>query len=106
MDQGHETDVSTQTEMKMGHIAGTEADLEALRCEVEVLRKKTCQLDKHTFENDDKAVLFYTGLPNFATLMLLLNFLVPHVQHSIRNILTPFQEMMVFLMKLRLNLFM
>ena len=89
----------------MSHIKGTETEVEALRCEVEMLKKK-CLLDQHTFENDGKAVLFYTGLPNFATLILVFNFLVPHVQHSVRNILSPFQEMIIFFMKLPLNLFM
>ena len=84
----------------------TEEEVEALRREVEVLRRKTSLLDQHSFQNDNKMVLFYTGLPNYATLMLVFNFLLPHVPCSVRNSLTPFQEMLIFLMKLRLNLVM
>ncbi|KAE8738902.1 hypothetical protein FOCC_FOCC015603 [Frankliniella occidentalis] len=57
-------------------------------------------------ENDQKKVHFYTGLPSFTLLMAVFNLCKDHVPSSHRNVLTPFQEFMVVMMRLRLNLLM
>ena len=53
--------------------------------------------------NDDAKVLFYTGLPNYATLLLVLEFVTSAITAP-RGVLSPFQELFMVLMKLRLNL--
>lgn len=53
--------------------------------------------------NDDEKVLFYTGLPNYATLLLVLEFVTSAITTP-RGVLSPFQELFMVLMKLRLNL--
>ena len=52
-------------------------------------------------DSDDK-VRFYTGLPSFDTLNTVFNFVEAHVSRRTK-ILTPFQEFVMVLMKLRLN---
>ena len=54
-------------------------------------------------KDDDEKVLFYTGLPNFATLLLVLEFVTSKLPAS-RGTLSSFQELFLVLMKLRLNL--
>ena len=60
-------------------------------------------LSEESLRDNDVKVKYYTGLPNFATLMVLFNFLVPCVENGNRNVLSRFQQMIVVLMKLRLN---
>ena len=57
----------------------------------------------HDDMNDDKKVKHYTGLSNFGTLMLLLDFLLPEMK-TVERSLTHFQQLMMVLLKLRLNL--
>ena len=56
-----------------------------------------------SIRNDDEKVLFYMGLPNYATLLLVLEFVTSGITAS-RGALTTFQELFLVLMKLRLNL--
>ena len=57
----------------------------------------------HDDMNDDKKVKDYTGLLNFGTLMLLINFLLPEMK-TVERSLTHFQQLMMVLLKLSLNL--
>ena len=61
------------------------------------------QLHEHSFRDNQTKVRFYTGLPSFATLMVLFEFVAPYVP-STRCILPMFQQFLMVLMKLRLNL--
>lgn len=53
------------------------------------------------FDSDDK-VCFYTGLPGLDSLKTILRFVEPHVNRESKT-LTAFQELVMVLMKLRLN---
>ena len=53
--------------------------------------------------SDDKKVKYYTGVTNLPTLLLLLKFLLPGMK-SIERSLTHFQQIVMVLMKLHLNL--
>ena len=55
------------------------------------------------FRNDDKRVKFYTGLPSLDTLKVIFLRIVPFVTRKPQH-LTPFQEFVMTLMKLRLNM--
>lgn len=57
-----------------------------------------------SLKDDDQKVAFYTGLPSFLMLFSLFNLLKDHASHCSRNALTQFEEMMLFLMRLRLGL--
>ena len=58
-------------------------------------------LSEESLRDNDVKVKYYTGLPNFA---ILFNFLAPCVENGNRSVLSRFQQMMVVLMKLHLNL--
>jgi len=78
--------------------------------------RSTSKLDKNSkpnplsqdaFKDDDQKVNFYTGLPSFQILMVIFNFVSPHVKHgsSKTHALSKFEEFIATLMKLRLGLF-
>lgn len=58
--------------------------------------------DREYFKSDDK-VRFYTGLPSYQVLIVTLNHVAPHVSRRTQT-LDPFQEFVIVLMKLRLNM--
>ncbi|XP_040064821.1 uncharacterized protein LOC120838815 [Ixodes scapularis] len=60
-------------------------------------------LDEDAFQENKDMVPFYTGLPNFAILLAVFQLIQRRVSHNDRNCLTKFQEMIVFLIRLRLN---
>jgi len=65
-------------------------------------------LSQDAFKDDDQKVNFYTGLPSFQILrMVIFNFVSPHVKHgsSKTHALSKFEEFIATLMKLRLGLF-
>ncbi|XP_038063975.1 uncharacterized protein LOC119734513 [Patiria miniata] len=58
-------------------------------------------INEQYFKDDDK-VKFYTGLPTHTVLMAVFNFVLPKI--PVRKILTPFQQLVLVLLKLKLNL--
>lgn len=59
--------------------------------------------DEAEFHNDDKKVSFYTGLPTFDILGTVFRQILPFVTRKSQR-LTPFQEFILTLMKLKLNM--
>ena len=57
--------------------------------------------DREYFRSDDK-VRFYTGLPSYQVLVTTFNHVAPHVSRRTQA-LDPFQEFVLVLIKLRLN---
>ncbi|XP_077529339.1 uncharacterized protein LOC144141698 [Haemaphysalis longicornis] len=98
--------VSTQTEMTMEDITRLEEENIRLLFELCDTRKKLVvhTLTQEAMEEHEDMAQFYTGLPNFALVLALFQLLEPSVSHTSRNCLTKFQEMVIFLMRLRLNL--
>ena len=63
---------------------------------------KKHSLDEAAFENDDNKVRYYTGLSTWKLLMVLFGYVQSYLKQ--RSNLTPFQQLLLTLMKLRLNL--
>lgn len=70
------------------------------------MEKNSCihDIDKGIFCDKDEKVRFYTGLLNFSVLSVVYNFILNEISMTERNALSPFQEFMVFCVRLRLNL--
>ena len=67
---------------------------------------KCMSLNKEALGGADERVKFYTGLPSYVILMAVFNFVSAHIPESCRlNSLTNFQQFLMVLMKLCLNLF-
>jgi hypothetical protein len=95
-----------QTDTTICDLNEMEAKIQELYTSVYVghTRPKTvsCTFEIEEFRNDDNRVKYYTGLPNFKTLLTVFEFTYKFVKCG--KSLTPFQELIIVLAKLRLNL--
>ena len=86
----------------------TSMEQELLRLRQENYEMKTSlesfSFCENSFSTSDERVRFYTGLPSYIILITLYNFIGAHVTVSSRNSLTKFQQFIMVLMRLRLNL--
>ena len=65
-------------------------------------KEATSIFDWEFYENDNKKVSFYTGLPTFAHLLFVLN-VVQNFVSGVNYALSPKKHVLVFLLKLRMN---
>ena len=96
-----------QTELSMGDIDNMEQKLPALENENKNLKEKIISItpiDIARLEQDKEMVLFLTGISNYLLLMSLFSFLSESMSHAHRRGLTTFQEFLLTMMRLRLNL--
>lgn len=98
--------VALQTEFTIKHIHDLEEELNLARSRLYAEEKKVASMlmSEESFCDRDEKVRFYTGLPNFSVLSVVYKFILDKVSMTERNALSPFQEFMVFCMRLRLNL--
>lgn len=77
-----------------------------LQFELATLKQQLAEknMEEDVLKLDEGMVAFYTGLPNYEILKAVYDLVEPGVHHTSRNCLPKFQEMVVFLMRLRLNL--
>lgn len=97
---------SQNTELTMADIALMEEGNKYLLAKL-VDAKATLSthlLTEDGLRKEEDKVQFYTVLPSFTILISLFKVLKGSVSHNSRNSLTQFQEMLIFLMRLRLNL--
>ena len=94
-------DAETQTE-KFATFPPVDAETQTEEFEYMFDRPSGYQApDRDFFQTDDK-VRFYTGLPSFEILMVAFEHVSPHVTRKTQS-LSRFQEFVMVLMKLRLN---
>ena len=67
-------------------------------------RLKETILDEDSFRDDDEKVLFYTGLTNWKILFVVFSFVQSHIAAAGHISLSPFQQLLLTLMRLRLSL--
>ena len=98
--------VGCQTETTSEYISQLEKELQLRTAEIHDLKQKILEgsLNEEGFKDNDEKVRFYTGLPNFMVLMTLFNFLEGCVTTTARTSLSKFQQFIMTLMRLRLNL--
>ena len=75
-------------------------------CTLELNQLKLQLLNVHISEqafreNDDKTK-FYTGIANFVLLIHVFNSVAKHIKHTYTNVLPPFLEFIITLMKIKL----
>lgn len=81
-----------------------QSQVEQLRAENKLLRAGNTPFEDSLI-CDDESVKFYTGLPSYAVLMVVFDFVACHVTDHHRWKMSKFDQFMLVLMKLRLNLF-
>ena len=86
-------------------------DILKLQDELQLLRSENCRLKntsecltEASFQENNAKVKFYTGLPSFTTLMAVFACVSAHVITAPQTSLTSFQQFVMVLMNLRLNL--
>ncbi|XP_049452559.1 uncharacterized protein LOC125901159 [Epinephelus fuscoguttatus] len=86
------------------HIKSLEMECQALRTENMLLKEKMNRtgLNEMSLQNNDKKVNILTGLPTYSLLMTVFSFVAPYLKH--KSGLTLFQQYMLALIKLRMNL--
>ena len=104
-DEGNESDeIRTKIIRDAKFQADTELkDLECQTTELEYMfQKSTYWAPDKDFFNSDEKVCFYTGLPSLEVLMVVFDHVASHVKRQTQSI-NRFQEFIIVLMKLRLN---
>ena len=101
-----DTSSPTQTDLTHEFITKMEEEINALTQERLALEEKVkqCKLDEEYFRGNDEKVKFYTGLPSFVCLMIVFEFVSSDISVTGRSVLTKFQQVVMTLMRLRLNL--
>ena len=104
----NEMDSLTKLEVDMKELKQTYTRLEeenaVLRVEKKELQEKSKELNEDFLEMLMKKVRYYTGLTNWNLLMIAINFVQPFLSTHHRNALSPFQKVILTLMRLRLGL--
>ena len=98
--------IGTQTDLSMNDIAKLEKAHQDVTVEICSLKKKVCQftISEQTFQDDDKRTKFYTGLPTFTFLLAIFDVISDDLVETSSSALTKFQQFILTLMHLRLNL--
>ena len=99
--------VSVMTDMSTSYISQLEEEAQRLHEENHQLKQalESEQLTEKAFKSfPSSKIKHFTGLPSFLTLMAVLNFIAPLVPNNSCSTLPKFQEFLMVLLKLRLNL--
>lgn len=62
------------------------------------------QFSQESFQKNEDLTKFYTGLPNFLVLMQIFQLCEPYITCGYLSVLSKFEQLIVILMRLRLNL--
>ena len=98
-------DKECQTDLSMAQIYQLEECYRSLFTELSELKNKllTSDLFQSGFQGNNEKTQFYTGIPTFSMLMQLFTLIAPHVVSTSTNALCQFQEYLLVLIRLRLN---
>lgn len=118
--QGYRRDVDTppseennggtasQTDLTTNTVTAMQAELQRLISENRDLKDKLLaeqtKFDVNFFKDDNEKVKYYTGLPDYCTLDVLYKYIEPYIPHHSSSVLSKFQQLVLALIKLRLNL--
>ena len=98
--------VECQTYVTVESLEAREKELAEKRLELLELQAKVSLtgLSKDEFAKNEAKTKFYTGLPNFLVLLQVFNLCEPWISQTNRSALTKFEQLILALMRLKLNL--
>ncbi|XP_077489493.1 uncharacterized protein LOC144100406 [Amblyomma americanum] len=98
-------DTACQTDLGAADIRGLEDQISGLRQQLQASEEasRSTSFIEEALHGCDERVAFYTGLPRFVMLHSLFKLVKDHISHSRKHSLTQFQEMVLFLMRMRLG---
>ncbi|XP_049522892.1 uncharacterized protein LOC125945253 [Dermacentor silvarum] len=68
------------------------------------IEKEELEISENSLRSSERKVMFYTGMANFTVLLAVFKLVESAVSHSINNSLSKFQEFILFMMKIKVNL--
>jgi hypothetical protein len=100
-----ESGTASQTDVTCSLLKAMDSEVQRLQMENARLQQKvdSQNFDLPFFYGDDAKVKYYTGLTNFSVLKALYDYVEPDIPITHKSALNKFQQLMVVLMKLRLN---
>ena len=106
--QAQTADHGTETKTDLDLKTVNALEKEVFNLTVENMRLKqtvsAMELKSESFEGENEQVLYLTGLPTYLVLMTVFNFVSPFINDIRRTPVTKFHQLLLVLMKLRLNL--
>ncbi|KAI0209135.1 hypothetical protein LSAT2_006198 [Lamellibrachia satsuma] len=104
-DDSDSKECQCQTDMNGDALRGMEEEMKRLMLENSSLKVQlaSAQLTESSLAGNDNKVNFLTGLPTHHILIQLVNFVSPRQNETHRSSLTKFQQLLMTLIKLRLN---
>ena len=104
-ENNHKNSISLQTTLTMADIDALENVASYNLTKNRELHEKisNLELSEDSFKSNPDKVRVFTGLANFAILMTVFNLVSPQLKHHANTVLSPFQQLLVTLMRLRLN---
>jgi len=101
----NESGTSTQTDIDSHLLTAMQSELLVLQQENRAMKEmlEDKKFDETFFKNDDLKVKYYTGLPDFTVLKALYDYVDPDITLTHKSALNKFQQLILVLMKLRLN---
>uniref|UniRef100_A0A8C2ZUI9 DDE Tnp4 domain-containing protein n=1 Tax=Cyclopterus lumpus TaxID=8103 RepID=A0A8C2ZUI9_CYCLU len=105
-DDDEEESMSDSKKGRFAHTVNFDDVLRVLKKENQTLRESVdkMSLSENSLRNDAEKVKFYTGLPNFFVLETVMWLLAPHMDGMKAAKLSKFQQLLLTLMRLRLDL--
>ncbi|XP_044761288.1 uncharacterized protein LOC123318668 [Coccinella septempunctata] len=95
--QGVQTDITNQDFISM------KVELSDLRQQLKQMRELTICVE--VLEGNDIKTLYYSGLPTYMEFDKVSNLVVPYIKTNLNTVLSPSNQVLLTLMKLRLNLY-
>lgn len=109
-----QTDITfAQVDEDFENITSLKKEIHDLRKENETLKETVTHLqlvlqestmNEASFKGNDQKVLFYTGLSTWSLFMTLFTYIKPYLHVGGNSTLSPFQQLLITLIRLRLNL--
>ena len=98
-------DAESQTTLTMEDMEKEAQFMQNCTLEVNQLKLQllNVQISEQTFRENDDKTKFYTGIANFVLLINVFNLVAKHIKHTSTNVLPPFLEFIITLMKIKLN---
>lgn len=106
LQHNNENEKACQTELSMHQICDMEVCIQNMTSELADLKQDLVQVELYeaSFKENEEKTRFYTGLPSFFIVMKVFELCSPHIFSGCSNRLSKFQEFILVLMRLRLNI--
>lgn len=106
MHDNNSISISVQTDLTVESLSKVFKELDFCNSKIYTLKTKLDMLDlsEESFKDEDTKTKYFTGFSNAKILFIIYDVVSPHIPSHHNNLLSKFQQLLLTLMKLRLNL--